>query len=91
MRVVQFEFTLWATIARTWLADFYDVLAPLGYDVGKVYPSAVEWRSYQPQHELFVRANFVATRDKRIGETARLAGRDIRANQPRQPKRESRD
>jgi FkbM family methyltransferase len=37
--IVQFEFTLWAAVARVWLADFYDLLAPLGFTIGKIFPT----------------------------------------------------
>jgi FkbM family methyltransferase len=42
--VLQFEFTMWAAVARTWLGDFYDLLEPKGYTVGKIYPTNVEFR-----------------------------------------------
>jgi FkbM family methyltransferase len=59
--LVQFEFTLWAAIARTWLADFHDLLAPLGYTIGKLYPARIDWAPYMPEHEFFsARANYVA-------------------------------
>lgn len=58
--LIQFEFTMWAAITRTWLHDFYDLLEPFGFQLGKVYPSYVDWREWHPEHEIFVRANFVA-------------------------------
>ena len=59
--LVQFELTLWAAIARTWLADFYELLEPAGFTIGKVYPTFVDWRDYRPEHEQFAfRANFAA-------------------------------
>lgn len=60
--VVQFEFTLWAAIARQWLADYYEVLEPLGYKIGKLLPRRVAWKPYAPEDEQFLRANFVAAR-----------------------------
>jgi FkbM family methyltransferase len=63
--VIQFEFTLWAPLARVWLKDFYDFLGPLGFSIGKVFPTYVEWRGYEFGHEIFVRANFLAVHHSR--------------------------
>jgi len=71
--VVQFEFTLWAVRARHWLADFYDELLPAGYRIGKLYPDGVAWRHYEPTHEQYFRANFVAVHEGRPDLVARLA------------------
>lgn len=60
--VVQFEFTLYAVYARTWLRDFYDMLTPYGYRIGKLYPTWVAWRDYDAHDERFLRCNFVAVR-----------------------------
>jgi len=57
---IQFEFTGWAAVAGIWLRDYYQLLEPLGYEIGKIYPTYVEWREYHPSHEIFVRANFLA-------------------------------
>jgi len=62
---VQFEFTLWAAPARVWLRDLYDFLEPLGFSIGKIFPTYVEWRSYKAEHEVFVRANFLAVHRSR--------------------------
>lgn len=62
VEVVQFEFTLWAAIARQWLADYYEVLEPLGYQIGKLLPRRIAWKSHSPEDEQFLRANFVAAR-----------------------------
>ena len=63
IRTIQFEFTLWAAIARVWLGDFYDLLSPHGYTIGKIYPRRIDWRRYGPEQERFMRANFLATID----------------------------
>lgn len=60
--VLQFEFTLFAIYARTWLSDFYDLLGPAGYSIGKLYPSWVDWAEYDAHNERFLRCNFVAAR-----------------------------
>jgi FkbM family methyltransferase len=60
--VVQFEFTLWAALARRWLADYYDVLSQWGFRIGKLWPRSVRWSDYRPEDEQFLRCNFVAVR-----------------------------
>ena len=37
VRVVQFEYGLWTARARQMLADFYDLLGPAGYVIGKIW------------------------------------------------------
>ena len=60
--VVQFEFTLLAIHARVWLGDFYRELAPRGFAIGKLYPTWIEWKDYDPHDEVFLRCNYVAAR-----------------------------
>ena len=66
VRTVQFEFTLWAAIARVWLGEFYELLAPYGFEIGKIYPTRVDWRAYRPDHERFLRTNFLASVDPNV-------------------------
>ena len=73
--LIQFEFTLWAAISRTWLHDFYDLLTPLGFQLGKLFPDGVEWRPYQAEHEIFLRCNYVAVHWSRPDLAAALASR----------------
>lgn len=68
--VIQFEFTLFAIYARTWLADFYALLDPLGYTIGKLYPDWIDWKHYDAHDEKFLRCNFVAAK---IGSQAHYA------------------
>ena len=49
--VVQFEYNPWTLIARHLLADFYDLLDPLGYAIGKIHPSGVDFRPYDLESE----------------------------------------
>ena len=58
--VVQFEFTLFAVFARVWLSDFHELLGEFGYSVGKLYPSWIDWSSYEASDERHFRCNFVA-------------------------------
>ena len=60
--VVQFEFTLWAAVARRWLASYYDFFSQWDYRIGKLWPRFVRWSDYRPEDEQFMRCNFVAAR-----------------------------
>jgi FkbM family methyltransferase len=60
--VVQFEFTLWAAIARRWLADYYDFFDSRDFAVGKLWPREIRWKDYDAEDEQFFRCNFVAAR-----------------------------
>jgi hypothetical protein len=62
---IQFEFNAWAVQAGVRLLDYYDLLLPLGFTIGKIFPTYVEWRDYRPAHELLVRANFLAVHESR--------------------------
>ena len=65
--LVQFEFTLWAAVARRWLADYYDFFEHSDFRIGKLWPHAVHWKQYAAEDEQFFRCNFVAVR---CGSTA---------------------
>jgi FkbM family methyltransferase len=49
--VVQFEYNEWTLLARHLLADFYELLDPVGYDIGKVHPNGVEFQPYPTSAE----------------------------------------
>ncbi len=70
--VVQFEFTLWAAVARRWLADYYDFFSQWGFRIGKLWPRDVRWKDYAVEDEQFLRTNFVAVRGG--SDAARLLG-----------------
>jgi hypothetical protein len=60
--VVQFEYNHRWVHSRHFLKDAFDLAVPLGYDVGKVTPTALEF--YPRWHfelETFREANFVLT------------------------------
>lgn len=46
IRIVQFEYNSWNIRSRTLLADFYELLEPHGYLIGKVHPDGVDLRPY---------------------------------------------
>ncbi len=61
-----------------WLADFYELLEPAGFTIGKIYPTRVDWRAYTPRDERFLRANFLATIDDAV--VATLGSRPTRGD-----------
>lgn len=66
VRVVQFEYG-WVNIAsRFLLEDFYDLLVPLGYAIGKIYPTYVDFRPYRHRHEDFLGPNFLAVLESEV-------------------------
>jgi FkbM family methyltransferase len=72
--LVQFEYTLWAAIARRWLIEYYEFFAQWDFRVGKLWPRAVRWKPYSPADEQFLHTNFVAVR---LGsDAARVLGAD---------------
>ena len=65
---VQFEHGRAGIVARTFLRDFYDLLEPLRYTIGRVRTTGVEPLPYRLRDESFVTANYVAFR---LDETGR--------------------
>jgi FkbM family methyltransferase len=57
---VQFEHGRAGIVARTFLRDFYELLEPLGYTIGRVRRTGVEPTRYRLRDESFVTANYVA-------------------------------
>lgn len=60
VRVVQFEYNVWNIHSRVLLADFYDLLEPLGYRLGKVHPDGVDFRPYSTAYENWVGPSCIA-------------------------------
>lgn len=49
--VVQFEYNVCTLSARRYLADYHELLEPLGYVIGKVHPDGVDFRPYSQDQE----------------------------------------
>ncbi len=62
IRVVQFEYGHLNIVSRQLLIDHYDFFVSYGYQVGKLYPSGVDFRPYELKHEDFIGPNYVAVR-----------------------------
>jgi FkbM family methyltransferase len=60
IRAVQCEVNLWRIAARATFADFYDLFADLGFEVGWVFPRRVEFLPYDLQLETRDGINLIA-------------------------------
>ena len=69
---LQFEYNLFNITARHLLADFYDLLDPLGYELGKVHPDGVAFGPYDTREENWVGPSVVAVRRSRPDVVAAL-------------------
>lgn len=58
--VIQFEYNETSVAARVMLKDFYDLLEPKGYVLGKVYPQGVEFSAYDVHFEDHRASNYLA-------------------------------
>jgi FkbM family methyltransferase len=59
--VAQFEYNHRWVHARHFLKDVFDLLEPLGYQIGKLTPHGVEWYpGWDPELESFVEGNYLA-------------------------------
>jgi FkbM family methyltransferase len=63
VEVIQFEYNFRWIGARRFLKDVFDDLAPLGYEIGKVTPKAIEWYpTWSDELETFREGNYLAAR-----------------------------
>lgn len=61
VEAIQFEYGITHLPSRTFLRDFYDLLEPHDYAVGRLLPQSVRFASYDPVHdESHVMGNYVA-------------------------------
>ncbi|MEP2373093.1 MAG: FkbM family methyltransferase [Ilumatobacter sp.] len=71
--MVQFEYNEWNIHSRVLLADFYDLLEPLGFTIGKVKPDRIEFMPYSTAEETWVGPACVAVLRSRQDLIARLS------------------
>jgi FkbM family methyltransferase len=65
VEVIQFEYGRENATAGFLLKDFYKLLEPLGYRIGKIFPDRVEIKDYSTLDENFIGPNFLAVRKER--------------------------
>lgn len=71
---VQFEYGKANIAERFLLEDLYAFFAPLGYRLGKIYPTSVEFRDYRYEDEDFRGPNYLAVHDSQRDLIERLGG-----------------
>jgi len=59
---VQFEYGMINIATKFLLADFYKLFQNLGYVVGKIYPTYVDYSQYDYTRENFIGGNYIAVR-----------------------------
>lgn len=72
--IIQFEYGKVNIISHFLLRDFYELLSPMGYSIGKLLPDRVDFRSYDLEEENFLGPNYVAVRIDRADIIASLRG-----------------
>lgn len=60
IRIIQFEYGKGNIMSGFLLKDFYRLLEPFGYAIGKIYPNGVDFQDYSSFDENFVGPNFLA-------------------------------
>lgn len=71
---IQFEYGITSGPARCYLGDFYELLEPLGYRIGRLFPDGVAFSDYYPAlDEGHIMGNYVAVRQNLTDLINRLA------------------
>ncbi len=75
IRMLHFEYNRGPLESRFLLKDFYALLEPMGYCLGKLYPEGVLFQDYRWELEDFMGPNYVACRrdDEELKRLVRLA------------------
>lgn len=58
--VVQFEYNESSIFARVFLKDFYSFLRPLGFTIGQIFPTGVDFKEYNSLDEMHRGSNWIA-------------------------------
>jgi FkbM family methyltransferase len=64
--IIQFEYGYAAILSRFLLVDAYELLAPLGYHLGKLTPNGIEFHDYTLLHETFQGPDYVAVHSSKL-------------------------
>ncbi len=71
---IQFEYGWTNIVTRFLLSDFYDLLTPYGFVIGKLYPNYVDFTPYTTTQENFLGPNYVAVHENRSSLIDALRG-----------------
>lgn len=72
IRAIQFEYGYAAVYSHALLADFYRLLEPLGYVIGRLGRDGVAFAPYRLEDENFFGPNFVAVQAREAQLVRRL-------------------
>lgn len=62
IRMIQLEYGRANILSKFLLKDWYDLLSPLGYRIGKLYPTYIDYKPYDLRDEDFIGPNYIAER-----------------------------
>ncbi|GHB23868.1 FkbM family methyltransferase [Mongoliitalea lutea] len=60
IRLIQFEYGQFSLESKVLLKDYYEFFENLGYVVGKIFPTYIDFSPYSVKKENFLTANFIA-------------------------------
>jgi len=58
--MIQFEYGYISILTKKLLVDFYELLTPLGFEIGKLTPQGVQFKNYQLWDEDFKGPDYIA-------------------------------
>ena len=61
--IIQFEYSYHALLDRWLLVDWYTLLRPLGYHLGKLTPTGIQFHEYTYRYETFNGPDYVAVHE----------------------------
>lgn len=64
--IIQFEYSYHWILARTLLMDVYELLRPMGYNIGKMTPDGIYFHEYDLLCEKFDGADYIAVHDSKM-------------------------
>ena len=74
IKCIQFEYGAVNKISHFYLMDFYRLLEPLGYTIGKIFPHYVDFCPYHLDMDNFLGANYLAVHKSQTEIIERLQG-----------------
>lgn len=64
--IIQFEYSYHALLDRWLLVDWYTLLRPLGYHLGKLTPTGIQFHEYTYRYETFNGPDYVAVHETKM-------------------------
>jgi len=60
IKIIQFEYGYISILTKKLLVDFYELLTPLGFEIGKLTPQGMQFKNYQLWDEDFKGPDYIA-------------------------------